>query len=191
MPTPLAPIAPADVRVLARRTWWVFLVGGIASIVFGVLAFAQPAAALFVLALLFAAHVLVDGVSSVIGALRHREKDGWWVLLLLGLVSTVAGAYLLASPPLSVLAFVYVVALQALAAGVFLVVFGWKIRQRTTREWILYATGGLSFLVGLSMIATPLAGSISLVFVLATWAIVGGLMRVIFAVRVRRLPVVP
>ena len=28
-----------DARILCKRTWWVFLVGGAASVIFGVLAF--------------------------------------------------------------------------------------------------------------------------------------------------------
>jgi len=45
-----------DARALCKRTWWVFLIGGIASVVFGILAFMNPAAALLVLGMFFAAY---------------------------------------------------------------------------------------------------------------------------------------
>ena len=103
-----------------------------------------PGIALFVLATFFAVDILIDGVSSVVGAVQNRERDGWWLLLLLGLLGTLVGAYVLFNPPLSLLVFVYTVAFQAVAAGVLLLALGWKIRQRTTKEWILYVTGVLS-----------------------------------------------
>jgi len=178
-----------DVRVLARRAWWVFLVSGLASVSFGVLALVRPGIALFVLATFFAVDILVDGVSSVVGAVQNRERDGWWLLLLLGLVGTLVGAYVLMNPPLSLLVFLYTVAFQAVAAGVLLVALGWKIRQRSTKEWILYVTGALSILFGLSMFVTPIAGSLSVVLFVAVWSIVTGALRIVFAFRVRNLPV--
>jgi uncharacterized membrane protein HdeD (DUF308 family) len=56
-----------DAQVLCRRTWWVFLIGGIASVVFGVFAYLQPGIALLVLSMFFATSVLVDGVMNVVG----------------------------------------------------------------------------------------------------------------------------
>src|SRR6476619_4601117 len=93
----------ADVLALGKRTWWVFLIGGIASIVFGVLAFVSPGIALFVLATFFAAAILVDGVFNLIGAFQNREKDGWWLMLLIGILGIVVGGYALLNPPISML----------------------------------------------------------------------------------------
>jgi uncharacterized membrane protein HdeD (DUF308 family) len=83
----------ADARALVTRAWWVFVVGGIALVAFGLLAFANPGVALFVLATFFAASVLVDGVSNILGSLQNREKDGWWILLLMGLLGAAVGGY--------------------------------------------------------------------------------------------------
>jgi uncharacterized membrane protein YhaH (DUF805 family) len=76
----------ADAQALVRRAWWVFLVGGIAMVAFGALAFLNAGVALFVLAMFFAASVLVDGVSNVVGSIQNRDKDGWWIMLLIGLL---------------------------------------------------------------------------------------------------------
>ena len=42
----LAGTIAADARALCKRTWWVFLIGGLASLLFGVVAFAKPGIAL-------------------------------------------------------------------------------------------------------------------------------------------------
>jgi uncharacterized membrane protein HdeD (DUF308 family) len=177
----------ADAAALCRRTWWVFLIGGIASVAFGVLAFVRPGLALFLLATFFAAAILVDGAFNIVGAVQNRDKDGWWLMLLIGLLGAVVGAYALLNPPLSMVAFVLIVAFQAILLGVFLVMLGYKYRKATTREWMLYLTGGLSVLFGVLVIARPAIGGVTIVYMIAAWAIVIGLLKVVFAMRVRSL----
>jgi uncharacterized membrane protein HdeD (DUF308 family) len=178
----------ANAQALCRRTWWVFLVGGLASVVFGIFAFMSPGIALLVLSMFFAAAILVDGASNIVGAVQHREKDGWWIMLLIGILGVVAGGYALLNPPLSMMAFILLVAFEAIVLGVFLLMLGYKVRQATSREWILYVTGALSILFGILVIVNPVAGSVSIVYMIAGWALVVGALKVLFAFRVKNLP---
>jgi uncharacterized membrane protein HdeD (DUF308 family) len=178
----------ADAQALCKRTWWVFLVGGLASVIFGVLAFVNPGIALLVLAMFFAASVLVDGVTNVIGSVQNREKDGWWVMLLLGILGLLVGGFALFNPPVSMMAFIYLVAFQAIMLGVFVIMLGYKVRQATTREWILYVTGALSVLFGFLVVLNPGAGGLSIVYLIASWAIVIGAFKVFFGFKVKNLP---
>jgi uncharacterized membrane protein HdeD (DUF308 family) len=165
----------------------VFVVGGLASVIFGVLAFLRPGLAVFVLAMYFAASILVDGAFNAAGALGHRGKDGWWVMLLMGLLGLAVGGYALVNPPLSMMAFVYLVAIQAVLLGVFLVMLGYKVRKATTREWMLYTAGALSAALGLLVIANPLAGGVSIVYLVACWAVAVGALKVWFGLKVKNL----
>ena len=176
-----------DARALCKRTWWVFLVGGIASVIFGVLAFVNPGIALLVLAMFFAASVLVDGVFSAIGAVQNRDKDRWWIMLLIGILGLVVGGFALLNPPVSIMAFIYLVAFQAVLLGVFIVMLGYKVRKATTREWILYVMGTLSVLFGLLVVLNPGAGDLSIVYLIASWAVVIGALKVFFALKVKNL----
>jgi uncharacterized membrane protein HdeD (DUF308 family) len=184
----LAGAVSADAMALCKRTWWVFLIGGLASVLFGVLAFVNPGIALFVLAMFFAAAILVDGAFNVVGSISNREKDGWWLMLLIGLLGVGVGGYALLNPPVSMLAFVYLVALQAILLGVILLTLGYKVRKATSREWILYLTGAMSVLFGILVVARPGAGSLTIVYLIASWAIVIGALKLAFALRVRKLP---
>ena len=179
--------AGASAQVLCRRTWWVFVVGGIASVLFGVLAFANPALALFVLAMFFAASILVDGVFNALGALQHREKDGWWVMLLMGILGLAVGGFALFNPPVSMMALIYLVAIQALLLGVFLLILGYKVRKATSREWILYAAGALSVLFAVLVFKNPLAGGVSIVYLVACWALVVGALKIFFGLKVKKM----
>ena len=177
-----------DAQALCRRTWWVFLVGGIASVIFGLLAFRQPLAAWLVVAVFFAAAILVDGAFNIVGSIRHRDKDGWWVMLLIGVLGVVGGGYALLNPLVSMKAFIYLVAFEAIMLGVFLAMLGYKVRATSEREWILYLAGGLSILFGGLVIVNPAAGGVSVILMIAAWAIVVGVLKIVFAFKVKNLP---
>ena len=179
----------ADARALCKRAWWVFLIGGIASVCFGLLAFVNPGIALFVLATFFAAYLLVDGISNVIGSVQNRQKDGWWIMLLMGVLGVVVGGYALLNPRISMTAFIYLVAFEAIMLGVFLLMLGYKVRQATTREWILYAMGAISILFGAFVAMNPAVGSITIIYAIASWAVIVGVLKVIFAFKVKNLAV--
>lgn len=171
---------------LCRRAWWVFLVGGIASVAFGVLAFVNPAVALLVLAMFFAAFILVDGAANIWGALQNRDREGWVAVLLLGAVGVLVGGYALAVPPVSMIAFIYVIALFAMVSGVSSLYLGWKIRKEITTEWILYLSGSLSVLFALVVFFSPGIGGTVIIYMIAAWAIVVGLLRIWFAFFIRK-----
>lgn len=177
----------ADAQALVKRAWWVFVVGGLAMVAFGLLALSNPGVALFILATFFAASVLVDGVSNVIGSLQNRDKDGWWILLLMGLLGAAVGGYALFNPPLSIMAFILIVAFEAMVLGVFLVMLGHKVRKTTSREWLLYLAGALSILFGILVIASPVTGSRTIVLLIASWSLAIGVLKVAFGLKVRKL----
>ena len=176
-----------NVRALCKRTWWVFLLSGIAAVVFGILAFINPGIALAVLALYFAAWVLVDGVVNIVGAIQNRDKDGWIFILLMGILGALVGAYALFNPPVSMVAFLYVVSFMAIFLGVTLIALGRKVREAVEREWLLYLTGALSIVFGILIAVQPASAATSVVWMIATWAIVIGLLRIFFAFFVKNL----
>jgi uncharacterized membrane protein HdeD (DUF308 family) len=177
----------ADAQALVKRAWWVFVVGGFAMALFGLLAFFNPGVALFVLATFFAASVMVDGVSNIVGALQNREKDGWWILLLMGLLGAAVGGYALFNPPISIMAFILIVAFEAMLLGVLLVMLGYKVRKATRREWVLYLMGALSILFAVTVISNPVTGSRTIVYMIASWSLIIGALKVAFGFKVRKL----
>jgi uncharacterized membrane protein HdeD (DUF308 family) len=177
----------SGIHAFCKHAWWAFLIGGIASLVFGVLAFSQPGIALLVLSIFFAAAILVDGVVNTIGALKHRNQDGWWFLLAFGILGTLAGVYLLVVPPASMLVFVWLVAFIALLNGFTLISLGWRIRKEIRSEWVLYLSGALSALFGLLILFRIDIGGLAVIYLIATWAVLVGVLRIVFALRVRKL----
>ena len=81
------------------------------------------------------------------------------------------------------MAFILLVAFEAILLGVFLVMLGYKVRKATTREWILYVTGALSVLFGILVIMNPAAGGVSDRLHDRGWALVVGALKVLFALQ--------
>ena len=176
-----------DAQALVKRAWWAFVVGGLAMVAFGVIALARPGIALLVLATFFAASVLVDGLSNIASSLQNRDKDGWWLLLLMGVLGAGVGGFALFNPPLSIMAFVLIVVFEAMMLGAFMIMLGYKVRKATSREWMLYLGGALSILFGVLVLANPAVGGLQIVFLIAIWSLIIGVLKVIFGLKVRAL----
>ena len=70
---------------LLNQSRWALIVRGLIAVLFGVVAFAWPSITLMTLVLLFGAYALVDGIASIIGALKNRAAyRHWWVVLMGG-----------------------------------------------------------------------------------------------------------
>ncbi len=175
-----------DAREFCAKNWWVYLLGGIAAIVFAILAFTKPGAAALVLGLFFAAFILVDGIFSVIGALANRDHDGWWLGLIYGLLAIAVGGYLLAVPFAASMALVWTVAFVVIFFGVTQVALGVRVRKAVKGEWMLYLTGALSIIAGIMMASNIVIGGLTVVYLIAAWALLVGILRVLFALKARQ-----
>jgi uncharacterized membrane protein HdeD (DUF308 family) len=173
-------------QALLKQAWWALLIGGIASIIFGVLAFIWPKLTLFVLAVFFAATVFVDGIVTIISALRNRATAShWWLWLLIGILGVAAGSIGLLSPKTAVGALLLLISAYAIATGLLTIWAGIRLRAEIEHEWLLWLLGALSVLFGVLLVTQPAAGLLGLVWAVASWAIVIGLLKVLLAFKAR------
>lgn len=173
-------------QALLKRAWWALLIGGIASVVFGVLALIWPGVTLFVLAVFFAATVFVDGIAMAVSAIRNRASaNHWWLLLLVGLLGIVAGGIGLLSPPTALSALLLLISAYAMAIGVLMIWAGWKLRQEIRHEWLLWLLGALSIMFGVMLVNHPAAGLMTVIWFISAWAIATGIIKVMLAFEAR------
>jgi Uncharacterized conserved protein len=100
------------------RGWWHLLLRGLAAIAFAILTWFRPGISLAALVLLFGAYALVDGVLAVLTAIAGRKiYDGWWVLLLIGLIGVAVGIMTFMTPGITALALLYYIAFWAIFRG--------------------------------------------------------------------------
>ena len=130
------------------RNWWLFLLRGLAGLIFGIITFIAPGISLAALVLLFGAYALVDGVFALWSAIRRRGQDRWWVLLLQGILGIAAGVLTLTLPAISALALLYVIAAWALVTGALEIAAAIRLRKVIAREWLLVLSGIASIVLG-------------------------------------------
>jgi uncharacterized membrane protein HdeD (DUF308 family) len=173
-----------------KRHWWVPVLRGIAAIIFGIIAFIYPGLTLTVLVILFGAWVLVDGVFRVVGAIGHRASDpDWGWQLVIGILGIVIGFLTFRAPGVTALALVIYIAAWALMIGVTEIVVAIKLRREIKGEWFLILMGLLSIIFAVILLWNPIPGALALVWLIASYAIVFGILAVMFGFRLRSLPV--
>src|SRR5437773_9644864 len=100
---------------MISRSWWMFAWRGAVAVLFGVLAVLWPGLTLLWLVALFAAYAIISGAVALYGAVKNRTMDqGWWLILLLGLVGVAAGVLAIFYPGLTALALVLLMGANAL-----------------------------------------------------------------------------
>ena len=169
------------------RNWWAIALRGVAAIIFGILAFVLPGITLAALVLLFGAYALVDGVFSLVAAIRGRGGDApWWALAIEGVAGVAAGLITFFLPGLTALILLYVIAAWALVTGVLEIVAAVRLRKTITNEWWLAGSGVLSVAFGVFLALFPGAGALALVLWVGAYAIVFGALLVALAFRLRK-----
>jgi uncharacterized membrane protein HdeD (DUF308 family) len=168
------------------KNWWMFLIRGIAGVLFGIAVFLSPGVALTVIIAFVAAYFLVDGFFTTIYAIQHRAQPRWWVTLLEGIIGIVAGIGALILGPLETgIILLYVIAFWAILTGVTEIILAIQMRKEIENEWWMILSGILSVVFGVLLIFNPILGGLTLLWLVASYAIVFGIFMIIFAFRVR------
>ena len=171
---------------ILSRNWWHLLLRGLVAIGFGILIFAKPNVSLQVLVYLFGLYVLVEGLVGVSLALGARDLyDSWGVLLLWGLLGVAIGILAFVKPDITALALLFYIALWAIASGVLEIVAAVRLREVINNEWLLILAGLVSVAFGVWLIAQPEKGALAVLWVIGGYAIVFGVLIVVFAFKIR------
>ncbi len=174
---------------MLARNWWVLALRGVFAIIFGVLALVWPGLTLLVLITLFGAYALVDGIFAVItGIASYGRNERWWAVLLEGVAGIILAVLTFLWPGTTALVLVYFIAAWALITGIFEIVAAIRLRKEIEGEWVMVLSGIVSIIFGLFLVVAPGAGALGLTWLIGASAIVFGILLLIFAFRLRKLP---
>lgn len=167
------------------RNWWAFVIRGVLAILFGVIAFLEPAAAILSLVLIFAVYAVVDGVFAIISAVRAARAGERWVWFALeGVVDILAGAVAVAMPAIPVVFFITLLAIWAIVTGGFMLAAAFRMDAEHGRWWlVLGALASIAY--GALLLAAPIIGAVVLTWWIGAYAIVFGISLLSVAFRLR------
>jgi uncharacterized membrane protein HdeD (DUF308 family) len=172
-------------KEMLAKAWWIVALRGVAAVLFGLLAWFWPGLTLLFLIGLFAAFAILSGVGYVAGALQNRAKQGWWLILLLGLVNIGAGVFAFFYPGVTAFALVIIIAVNAIFSGVLDISTAIRLRKEIEGEWMLALSGLVSIVFGGMLIVMPGAGALALVWVIAAFSIAAGILLIFLGFRLK------
>jgi uncharacterized membrane protein HdeD (DUF308 family) len=168
------------VRLLAQH-WWVVLLRGIAAILFGLMAFAWPGLTIAVLVLFWGAYALVDGIFAVVSGIRAK----WGSVIFLGVLGIAAGLITFFWPAITAIALLYLIAFWALFVGLLQIVAAVRLRREIQGEWLWILSGILMVILGLLLVVHPGAGALSVIWMIACFAFVWGILLIALSLRLK------
>lgn len=176
----------ADENVLATigRVWWLLLIGGLISLVMGVLAISWPSKTVVVVAVLFAIYLIVSGIFEIVRSFSSGLTGGTRVLLLItGVLSVILGVFAIRSATLNA------VDLLGIFVGIAFIFRGFAslfmgFDSKEGRGWNIFF--GLIMLVGgVVVLSQPALSLVTLAWVVGIWLMVIGIYEIIAAFIVR------
>ena len=112
-------------------------------------------------------------------------KRTWWMLAVRGVLAIIFGLIALLAPGIALLAFIYVFAAYALLDGIIAVYTAIQERGSLSRwGWILFE-GLLGILAGIVAFVYPGLTALVLLYIVAIWAVVTGIMEIAAAFLIR------
>jgi len=171
-----------------KRHWWIPVLRGVAAIIFGIIAFTHPVMAAATLVLFFGAWMLIDGIFRVVGAVGHHASDSdWGFNLIIGILGIIVGLLTFHAPAVTALALVVYIAAWAMMIGATEIALAIKMRREIKGEWFLIMLGLASIIFAGLLLWNPLAGAAALIWIIAWYAVIMGVLAIIFGFRLRSL----
>lgn len=110
----------------------------------------------------------------------------WWLVVLRGLLAILFGLVAIFWPGLTFLILVLMFGIYAMVDGVFAMLTGVVSSNYSPRWWVFLLEGVVSFAAGLIAILRPGLAAFVLLVVIASWAILTGILEIAAAIRLRR-----
>ncbi len=163
--------------------WWLILLEGISALILGIFLFLAPGATLLVLVQFTGFYWLVKGIFQIVSIFIDNTLWGW--KLFAGILGVIAGIFVVRHPLWSSLVLpatvAIIVGIQGIVVGIVNLILAFK-----GGGWGMGIVGALSILFGLILIFNPLISGAALVLFIAAAGVIGGIVAIVMAFRVRK-----
>jgi uncharacterized membrane protein HdeD (DUF308 family) len=185
----LNPVSDRDVFEVdeaeqVAKDWWLYLVSGLVSLVFG--------------ALILSVDWSVDGLAAFVGTLFIIQGAAWAITrpldggtrstnLVAGLLGIVAGIVLLAWPDRGLYTLGVFIGIWIVLSGLLHIV-GAFVNRHVPYWWLVLLLGVIEVPIGIWALRRPGLTLAVIVTLAGAWAVVTGIWQIVIAFEVRSLP---
>lgn len=126
------------------------------------------------------------GLPTVLMHLAANLTERWWVFVVRGVIAILFGILCFAQPELSLTTLVLMFGIYAIADGVLGVFVAVTGRKELEDWWVLLLWGLIGIAAGVLTFAAPSITALILLFYIAAWAVVSGVLQIALAIRLRK-----
>jgi uncharacterized membrane protein HdeD (DUF308 family) len=162
--------------------WWLVLIEGIALLILGLLLLAKPGMTTIILVQVVGIYWFIGGIFKIIGIFIDSRAWGW--SLFAGILGIIAGIIVLRhplwAPVVAGSALIIILGIEGIiigAVGLYQAIKG--------AGWAAGILGVISILIGILLLANIWLFTFSLPWTIGILSIVGGILAIILAFRVR------
>jgi uncharacterized membrane protein HdeD (DUF308 family) len=172
---------------LLFKNWWVLLLKGILLVIFGIVSFINPGITMTTLVLWFAIFIILDGLFSIIGVFTNwKTEEDKWLLLAEGALGLIVGFLVYRSPDTFLSFIAFVIGFWAIFSGISRIAMAIQLRKEIKGEGWLILSGALSALFGIIVFAQPGIGIATLMWLIAFFALVIGIVLIVLSLKLRK-----
>lgn len=113
-------------------------------------------------------------------------SSNWWALAIRGVVAILFGLLAFLWPSITLLALVFLFGAYAFVDGIFAIVGGIRSAGERRRWWLLLLEGIVGVAAGLIAFIWPDITALALLYIIAAWAVITGVLEIVIAVQLRR-----
>lgn len=170
------------ITMMQQGDWWVVVLRGVVALILGLLAFINIQATVMALFIWLGAYAILDGGLQVYAAIyQRRSGEPIWPGLLTGIASILVGIIIFAWPNLTAVVLLALIAVKAIVQGIADTYQAFQMREGlSTVMMFLLIVGGLAQLIfGIWMVFQPVFAGLTLVMVIAIYAVFVGTILVL------------
>ena len=112
-------------------------------------------------------------------------QKSWWTILLRGILILLFGLFALFSPGAVLASIILYLGIVAAISGIFTIIG--SIFSKDEGKMMGVLEGVIYLIIGILFIASPMFVLASLIYFIAIWALISGIMQIIYAIKLRKV----
>lgn len=163
---------------VSKEAWSSLVLGGLATLIFGVAVVFWPGLTLTVLLYLFSTYILISGVVNIFSGLGvSGNSDTWFLPVVIGAFEAGVGVYLLRHIHVTFKTFVVLIGFTLIARGLVEAVTLYYNASAAMKLQVMgYLSGLAGLVVGIVILFSKQSSGVAFVWLLGVYALVVGVI---------------